>query len=245
MTHPVTTNRIADAYGRAGEYPYRQRPDSLAYHLLKAKLKIRQIDNPKQAVKYFSTTLTEGRYRNKEAQRYGYVQALLENHQYEQARKELDKLLSQRPTQLHYIVADAQLLKAVGKDKKGIQILEDGLLIYPGNYPLSLYLADALLDAGYAKKALDLLDDQRRGHPEDTNIYARLARAAGDSGDKSQGHHYLAEFHYHSGNLESALQQLQIALKDREMEYYRSAQLSARLKQVKEELAELKKRQKK
>jgi len=242
-THPITTNRIADAYGRAGDYPYRQRPDSLAYLLLKAKLKVREIDNPKEAVKYFASSLAERRYRNEEAQRYGYVLALMAANQLAAARVELDKLLHKRPTQLHYIITNAQLMAASKAPGKGIKVLRDGLLLYPGNYPLAIHLADALLDAGRAKEALDLLEDQYRGNPEDTNILARLARAAGATGDKSLGHQYLAEYHYHSGDAKAALQQLQIALKDRNMAYFRSAQIAARLKEIREEVAEAEKRQ--
>jgi predicted Zn-dependent protease len=38
-THPVTTSRIADATGRAEQYPYRHRPDSLGYLLTRAALR--------------------------------------------------------------------------------------------------------------------------------------------------------------------------------------------------------------
>ena len=33
MTHPVTSSRTADAMGRAEQYPYRQTPEFLRYHL--------------------------------------------------------------------------------------------------------------------------------------------------------------------------------------------------------------------
>ena len=126
-THPVTTNRIGDAYGRAGDYPYRQRPDSLDYHLLKANLKLRQIDNPKQAINHFAKTLKEKRYRNREAQQYGYVLALMEDHRYVDARKSLNELLEQRPNQINYIVTNAQLQEKSGITKNHDKKITDFL----------------------------------------------------------------------------------------------------------------------
>ena len=39
-THPVTTGRIADSRNRAEQYAYRQHPDSLSYHLVRARLRV-------------------------------------------------------------------------------------------------------------------------------------------------------------------------------------------------------------
>ena len=38
-THPVTTERIADAQNRAAALPYKQHPDSVEFHLVRAKLR--------------------------------------------------------------------------------------------------------------------------------------------------------------------------------------------------------------
>ena len=96
-THPVTSNRIADARGRAGAYPYRQRPESLDYHLLRARLRGLEFPTPKAAVTFFRGTLDSHRYRNEEAERYGYVLALTANRQHEVAKGQLNELLRQRP----------------------------------------------------------------------------------------------------------------------------------------------------
>ncbi|MES9962027.1 MAG: M48 family metalloprotease [Candidatus Sedimenticola sp. 20ELBAFRAG] len=243
-THPVTSNRIADAHGRADQYPYRQRPDSLEYHLLRAQLKAASFSNEAEAVRYFKSSLQEGRYRNEEGQRYGYVQSLIAARDLESARKQLDLLLKQRPQQIDYIVLDALLLKKSGQTSQSIETLKDGLVLYPGNYPLSIYLSRALLDTGRPGDAIPLLEDQLHGHPDDTALYKLLAQAAGDSGDATLGRSYLAEYHYHSGDLEKAIQQLQQALSDRKLDYYSSAKLAARLKLVRQEQADLKKRSK-
>ncbi len=243
-THPVTTNRVADARGRAGNYPYRQRPDSLDYHLLRAVLKNRQFRNSKEAVSHFSKTLASHRYRNEEAQRFGYVMALMDNRQYQKASAQLKKLLLKRPEQIAYIIAQGELLKKSGKRKQGALVLRDGLELYPGNYPLTIYYAESLLDLGEPDKAMDLLEKQLRARPDDQTILRLLAKAAGDAGQASLGHEYLAEYHYQTGSLEAAIQQMRIALKDKTDNYYRDARLTARLRAMEDELMDLKSREK-
>ena len=242
-THPVTTDRIADSFARAEEYPYRQRADSLEYHLLRAKLRVAAIGNTREAVTEFRKALEDGRYRNEEGQRYGLVLALINNRQYPEAEKELKILLESYPEQIAFQVAQAQLAQQTGQPGRAVSILTDSMKKNPGNYPLSIYLAEALLSQGRPAEAIPLLEKQLEGRPDDIRIYQLLARAAGDSGKTSLGHEYLAEFYYNSGNLQSAQQQLEIALKGKDLSYYQSAKMAARLKQIRQELIEQKKRE--
>ncbi len=237
-SHPVTTNRIADARGRASAYPYRQRPDSLDYHLLRARLRSAEFDTPKEAVTFFRNTLASHRYRNEEADRYGYVLALTEARRYREAKKELNKLLRARPTEIAYLVAQADLLARQGKETKGAEVLRDALDLYPGSYPLTIYYSRLLLDLGRAGEALGLLQEQLQGRwSEEAQLYKLLARAAGAAGEKALGHRYLSDYYYQIGALEPAARQLQIALKDEELNYYDRAQLAARLRMIQDELA--------
>ena len=242
-THPVTSDRIADARGRAGAYPYRQTPDSLEYHLVRAALKSAQFGSPKDAVTYFRDSLSNHRYRNEESQRYGYALALIADRKFEQAQKHLDTLLRARPEQIAYIDAQALLLEKQGKLKEAQQIIQDGLEFYPGNHVLSLRNATLLLDIGSPLQALTLLETHLQGRPDDEQLYKLLARAAGNAGKNTLGHQYMAEYYYLSGELESAVKQLQIALKDDTSDYYQSARIAARLKSLQDELNDLKQRE--
>jgi len=243
-THPVTTNRIADARGRAGKYPYRQSPDSLEYHLMRATLRGNEFETPQEAVVFFKATLSSRRFRNEEGERYGYASALIANRQYTEAAEQLDVLLRKRPEHIAYIALQALLLKEQGKPKEGLQVLKDGLDLYPGNYPLSIYYTELLLDQEQADTALILLEEQRRLRPQDARLYKLSAQAAGKAGKNNLGHQYLAEYYYLNNALEPAMRQLQIALKDDTISYYRSAQMTARLREFENESAEIKRRKK-
>ncbi len=242
QTHPVTSNRIAESFDRASSFPYRQHPDSLEFSLLRARLRQARFEDSDEGVRFFRKTLSEGRYRSREGQEYGYLIALMANRQYEEAQKQLDALLKRHPQQREYLIAKARLAEASGHPQQALAALREGLEQHPGNHALALYYAQTLLDLGEPAKALKLLEPQIAGHEVESHLYKLLARAAGESGDKTLGHSYLAEYYYHNGQPEAALQQLQIALRDRDIDYYLSARISARLKQIREEVAELRKR---
>ncbi len=244
-THPVTTNRIGDAYGRADEYHYQQRPDSLEYHLLKARLRSAQFSSADEAIVFFKKSLDEGRYRNEEGQRYGYLLSLLAARQYPEAKKVLQQLRQKRPQQIDYIVAEALMEKGMNHPAKGLQVLREGLEIHPENYPLSIYYGEALLAQGEPAKVIPLLEKQIQDRPNNITLYKLLAQAAGNSGRETEGRRYLSEYHYHSGDLKAAIQQLQQALSDRSIDYYQSAAMAARLKALRLEQKELKSREKK
>ena len=241
-THPVTTNRIADAFARAEDYPYRQRLDSLEYHLMRSKLRVDAIASPKDAVTEFQKALDDGRYRNEEGQRYGLVLALMANQQYKQAEKELEILLAQRPDQIDYLVTKAMLLQKLDKSVEALALMKESLKQNPGNYPLSIYYAEALVNSKQAGDAIQVLENQLEGRPGDVSLYQLLAHAAGEAGQVSLGHEYLAEYYYHSGNLQSAQQQLEIALNTKGLDYYQSAKMAARLKQIRQEVLDQKER---
>lgn len=238
-THPVTSNRIADAYGRADAFPYKQRSDSLAYHLARERLRVMAFNEANEGIEFYSKALDEGRYRNEEAHNYGYTLSLIAARKYAQARKIIDNLLSNRPEQIEYIVTKAELEKLSGQPTIGIGLLKQGLGEHPGNYPLSIYYAQALLDLGRPKEVKQILEQQLTGRPDDALLYKLLAQASGDAGDKTQGHQYLAEYYYHTGALNSAVIQLEIALKDRDLGYYESARMAARLKEIRAEKSDL------
>ena len=243
-THPVTTNRIADAYGRAGDFPYKQRADSLGYHLARERLRVMAFEDPREGIEFYSKTLQDGRYRNEEAQRYGYVLSLIGSRQFEQAREQLEQLTRQRPEQIEYLAARSELEKLSGNPQAGLDILQAGLKTHPGNFTLTIYYAQALLDIGQPQKVIPLLEQQLQGRPDSVLAYKLLAQAAGDSGRRSEGHAYLAEHYYLIGDLKSALNHLETALKDRDLSYYESARMAARLKEIRQEKQDLEARNK-
>jgi predicted Zn-dependent protease len=239
-THPVTVSRIADSLGRAEDYPYRQYPDSLDYHLLRTELRMGRFNDPADAVTFFRDSLEEGRYRNEAAQRYGYVLALTQAKRYEQARTQMDRLLETHPDVIAFAVTDARLHKTGGDPERGLERLSRALETHPGDYALTRYYAEDLIEAGRPAEARELLEPVLRSHRKDASLQRLFSRAAGASGETTLAHQHLAEYYYLRGDYEAAIRQLEIALQDRSAEYYQSAQMAARLKELRAEWEDIK-----
>ncbi|MEO7558453.1 MAG: M48 family metalloprotease [Gammaproteobacteria bacterium] len=236
-THPVTTSRIADSRNRAEQYPYRQIVDSTAYHLVRAKLRVLGEPSPKQSVDRFAQNLKQGQYRNAEAEHYGYALALLANRDYDAARAQMRDLLAKDADSLPYQLALARIEMASGNNNKARDIFTEASKAYPGNHPLTLLYGRALLQTGQPAKARGLLHQQVRQNTSNPGLYKLLAEAEGQSGHKAAGHQALAEYYYLNGETAAAIEQLEIALRPADTDFYLSSQIEARLKELKDELA--------
>ncbi len=244
QTHPISKNRMADSMGRAASYPYRQYSDSKDYFLTYAILREQKFRSPNEAVNFFRKSLSDGRYRNAEAQRYGLARALIRTHNYKEALQQINQLLKKDPRRIHYIITKAEIYSQAGKPALALQVLKNGMNTHPDNYPITAYYANALMYSGKAAEAERILDQLIKVRPLDPAIYKLAATAAGKARHTSQGHYYLAEHYYHSGELESAQHQLEIALNNSSDNIYLSAQMAARLKDIKQEISDLKQRNK-
>jgi predicted Zn-dependent protease len=238
-THPVTTNRIAESMDRAEAYPYKQYLDSVEYHLIRTTIREQKFKDPHEAVKFYRSSLQEGRYRSAEGQRYGLVRALIRTRDYQAARIELDKLLSKDQRRPHYLALKAEIAHRSGNPKQALRILSGGLQLNPASYPLTVYYADMLLELKQARKAQQILKKLLKRRPLDAELQKMTARAAGDAGKTSEAHRYMAEYYYLNGNLTSAIQQLETALNNKNISYHHSAKMAARLKEIRQELADI------
>ncbi len=243
-THPVTNSRIADSLGRAEKFPYRQRPDSNRYLLLRAALKEQAFVKPEQAVTYFRTILKEGRYRNQAAARYGLSLALLRNDQYEEASAELSTLMRKHADTLEFVIAASQADMDAGRKQRAIERLEQRSHKFPLSYPLQVTLAEFYLQAGRAIDAYKKLKQLASLQPENTRTFKLLAKAAAALGNKAESHEHMATHYYLMGALEPALLQLKIALRTPGLDFYQTAKLESQLKKVQAEVDELKKERK-
>src|SRR5205823_1924431 len=80
-THPVTSERIADALNRADTRPYRQVADSREFHFVRALVKSYQGAAARDAITDFEASLAERKYNDEAATSYGLVAALLGDKQ--------------------------------------------------------------------------------------------------------------------------------------------------------------------
>lgn len=239
-THPVTTNRIADSISRADQFPYQQHRDNLHYHLVKNLIRQKSFSSPQQAEKYFRTNLEEGRYRNAESQQFGLVLALIEQRKFSQAQQQIDSLLEKHPREAVFLIFDSRLKAQTGQLPTAIKHLEKSANLLPDNYSINMQLAELYIQAGQYDKAVELLQLITLLRPDDDQVYKRLAEAAGKNKDLAIAHAYQADHLYLNGQLEAAIKQLEIALRQEKIDFYLASKLEAKLQNLQDEFKILK-----
>ncbi|SCZ85693.1 M48 family metalloprotease [Nitrosomonas mobilis] len=261
-THPVTFERIADIQNRVREVSYRQVPDSIEFHLVRAKLRALQ-GSAFQKVSEFDARLQDRRYINETAERYGLIQALLRARQYGRAEKELNVLYqtiqsdpAAQPIKNHslgkpiriagdYVQAAAMIdtLAAHVKFENGqvedaFKLYQTALAAYPHYRALIYGYADALLQHGQPQKALDFTRKQLQILRNDIRLHQLEARSHEVLGNRLQQHQAQAEALILEGKYKQAIGQLEIALRQKHENFYQLSSVEARLRQLKEAVAE-------
>ncbi len=261
MTHPVSHERIADIQNRTRELGYRQVPDSLEFHLVRARIRSSQ-GNPTAVINEFKARLQDKRYINEVAERYGLVNALLRGRQFAQADEELNTLYhtiqsdasaqSLRNHRLgksiqvegNYLQSAAMIETLAARVKLASGQIEDAFRLYQAalrsfpHYRALVYdYADALLKHKDAQTALQFIDDQSRFIHDDIRLYRLTAQCHAALGNGLLQHQAEAEALIREGNLRAAIEQLQVALRHKHDNFYQLSSVEARLRQLKEFVA--------
>lgn len=230
-THPVTYERIADVQNRIDQTPFRQVPDSVEFQLVRARLMALD-GNPRETAANFTRLLNERKVASEVAARYGLVVALLRAGDTTRARRELVPLQALKTRSPMIDALAAQTLVAGGELDKGLAAYRDALRVNPGRKALAYGYVDALITSRRAPEALTYLSSQLDTRNADPKLYELQARAYAATGKRLQQHRSLAEAYALRGNLPGAIEQLQIAQKAADGDFYQQSSVEARLKEL-------------
>ena len=230
-THPLTTDRIADMQNRAQNLPYRQVPDSLDFQLVRAKLKAAQ-DSPQESVAFFEDSLKERKYLSAVASRYGLVSALIRARAYARATQELQMLRKTVRASPFVDTLAARLYSAAGDNAAELQTYRDALKNYPGHRALVYDYADALLRNRQPAEALKLVESRLQNTSSDFRLYQLQAQCYAALNKVLQQHRALAESYYRLGNIQGAIEQLILAQKSGDGDFYQQSSVDARLREL-------------
>jgi predicted Zn-dependent protease len=235
-THPVTYERIADIQSRAQEMRYRQVPDHIDFHLVRAKLKA-EFDTPRDAVAFFRDGLAEKRYLSEAGTRYGLAAALMRVRDFAGASREL--------VALRVLVKDSSMVDALGcrirlagGDPEAFKCFRDAVQAYPNQRALVYEFTEALLQARQAEAALKVVESRLGNFPDEYRLYLFQARAHSLLNRRLAQHRSQAEAYARMGSTGAAIEQLQIGLKEGDGDYYQMSAAEARLRQLRVQDAE-------
>jgi predicted Zn-dependent protease len=230
-THPMTTERIADAGSRAASAPYRQHPDSLEFHLVRAKLRA-ETSEPLAAVAHFDAAVRDRRYANEAAARYGLVTAQLRARQVRKAQSGLAELRAVGAASPMIEVLAARVQQAGGDAAGALVTLRVALQRFPDWLPLVYDHADALRQAGREAEALAALAEPLRRNPRDLRLRALQAQLYAGLGKRLLQHQAQAEVYVLQGSLPAAIEQLQLSRAAGDGDFYQNSVVDARLKEL-------------
>jgi predicted Zn-dependent protease len=230
-THPLSENRVADTRNRARKFPRVMKEENLSFHLMRSRVRVHQAESPQRAVEEFTGSL-RGKPLSREAEQYGLVLALTGAGRNAEAREALTPLLEHRPQQLEYIIAYAEIDMGIGEAQAAVRMLERELQLYPGNHPLTMSYARALVLEEQAHIAEEVLLAQSRLRPEDPSLWYLLAEVQGLAGNILGLHRARAEYFILNGILDQAEKQLNYALKLARNDYHTAALVNQRLKDI-------------
>jgi predicted Zn-dependent protease len=229
-THPLTSQRIADIQNRVASLPTIQVPDSLDFQLLRAKLKA-QDGSADQAVKAANAALLDGRYNNVTAARYGLVAALLRARQYPRAEQEMQLLQASNNASPLIDGLAARVKLASGDSAGALKLYQAARERFPGYRPLLYANADALLLVRQPALAIKLVEAAATLYPDDYRLQQLLARGYAQQGKAFMSHQAQANAYFNQGLTDAAIEQLRLALKSKDGDFFQSSIAEARLKQ--------------
>lgn len=232
LTHPLTESRVSDARNRARDYPRNVYVDNLDFQLMRARAEIQLSANASEALKKFKARL-KGSSRNAEADHYGLALAYLQAGQFKEAREQLDPLLQNDSRRLAYVVTDTDIDVAAGMPERAVEKLRAQLRVNPGNYPLSMAYAEALLKSNQPQQAESVLEAQAKVRPADPSVWYELAETHGLAGNILGVHHARAEYFVLNGVLDKAEQQLNYALLLTKKDPIMTTKIEERMRQIK------------
>lgn len=235
-THPLNTNRVAEARARAAEMPAVKRDDPIEFGLMRARARVLSADRPSLAVDEFGGNLAAG--RDTPENRYGLALALGQLGQAQRALDTLEPLVAAQPRQVNVQLLHGRLQMQAGQGKQGLDTLARMVRTYPRYAPAVLEYAEGLMTAQRPDDARQVLLSHEQALGVQLQTYSLLAQAARESGNMAEASYQMATFLFLRGDAGHALAQLDAGLRLPDLDDKQRARLLAKRKEVRDTLPE-------
>jgi len=229
-THPLTTERLADMENRIRTTAYRQVPDSTDFMLVRARLRAAE-GGAREAVLGFEARLAQRKFTHEAEERYGLARAQLRVNAPLLAQKELDELrrLKMASPMIETLAAD--ILTALGKSVEASKVLKEAQMRYPQSRAIAYGRVESLLAHHQHDEAVEVASLDLQSYTTDARMHALQARSYALAGKKLQQHRAQAEAYAHQGQLTAAIEQLHLAQKSPDGDFYEHSKVDARLRE--------------
>lgn len=239
-THPLTSERIADVANRVEQMQYKQVPDSVEFQYVRAKL-LANNGSADTNILVFEQNIRERRYTNEAAERYGLAVAYVRKSAYAQAEKEIDWLKKNTPPHPMIENLSARLQVAKNNPHLAAKQYAAALKLFPDNRALLYGYLAHFLAIKQADSAINLVQEKKNLYPDDAYFYNVLAKAYTMQNKVLLSQQALGEAYYRKYDLKRAIEQMELATKASDGDFYQKSMVEARLKDLRRIQGDVKK----
>ena len=230
-THPLTSERIADVANRLELMPYKQVPDNVEFQYVRAKL-LAHKGVVETNIAVFEQNIREHRYTNEAAEHYGLAVAYMRKNSLAQAEKEIAWLKKYAPQHAMIENLSARLQVAKNNPQLAAKQYASALKLYPDNRALIYGYAEHFLAIKQADSAIKLIKDKLSLYPNDAYFYELLAKAYAMQNKALLGYQAQGEAYFRKYDLARAIEQMELATKANDGDFYQKSIVEARLKEL-------------
>jgi predicted Zn-dependent protease len=243
-THPLTVERISDMQNRTRSLNFKQRPDSIDFQLVRARLRVLQQTTHqgwRDQLEYLQGQLKTRATTSEPAAHYGIGVAALRLGQADLA---LESALAARKATaapsaiLDKFVAEARFAAARTPEERALALAEARETA--ARYPLSgvavANYVELLNRTGAHTEAIVVLREQSAIPRSQPAYYGMLARSYEALGRKSLQHQALGEMYALLGAKTAALHQMEIARRANDGDFYTMSEIDARIRELQVEI---------
>jgi len=232
QTHPLSSARVAETRDRAERTEVGEIRESPSYHLMRARIRVLNARSSSDALAVFEARLARPQAEITPADHYGYGLALLRAGRYPEAATVFQRLLESDEATVVFHSALGESLILAGRPEEGLAVFARAARLFPRNRPLVVRHAEALLRTGNFDQAhavlLDLFNMVRPTPPQ----VRLIANAADGAGLRAEALFYMSEYHLLTGELPMALDKLQMALQQPDLQPWQRARFEARIAEL-------------
>lgn len=230
-THPLTSERISDVTNRVEQMSYKHVPDSAEFRYVRAKLQANS-GVAETNIALFENNIRERRYINEAAEHYGLAVAYMRKSALPSAEKEISWLKKNAPQHAMIENLNARLQVSKNNPQEAGKQYADALKLYPDNRALIYGYADHFLAVKQADSAIKLVKEKQNLYPNDAFLYDVLAKAYTIKNKVLLSHQAQGEAYFRKYDLARAIEQMELAAKAKDGDFYQISIVEARLKEL-------------
>ncbi len=248
-THPLTTDRMADIQNRVLENRYRQRTDSIEFHLVKEKLALLATKQEALASRkrMLEERIRQRTYLSKTATWYGIALVAVKLEQWQQALTAMANAKQAAGEEFgekehpFFTRLQIEIAQERGTTNDAVALSDAAVKQFPGSAALRLARIETQLRAKRYQQAIDQIERDLIAHRSQPKWWQLMGEAYAALGKQGLSHYAIGERYALLGGFSAALTQFQLARKDESIGFYRLSQIDSRIADMRREIVEEKK----